>query len=206
MDAEGRKRERRGWGIWDLSRWRQLGRGRWLIRVQGAAGAAGCVRVVCAFPFWGGFADGRGKRRQGDKKNKGRFWRAKSSLFGRESVAAFLVGDLGCARRDQGSADFRLDAAVAPPTRPFRFETGVAHFQGCHFQACRQSVTLVARCSSLAAHRLCRACLGQPRLAAPCGISCSLRPSPARAWCYPDRAGRGPAGKGPSSVASYVPR
>lgn len=48
-----------GWGNRDLSRWRQLGRGRWLIR--GARGRVrGCVGVVCAFPFWGrlGSADG----------------------------------------------------------------------------------------------------------------------------------------------------
>lgn len=88
--------------------------------------------------FGVGLLMGERKRRQGDKKNKGRFWRAKASLFGRESVAAFLVGDLGCAHRDQGGADFRLDAAVAPPTAPFRFETGVAHTR--HFQVCRQSV------------------------------------------------------------------
>lgn len=56
-----------GWGKRDLSRWRQLGRGRWLIR--GARGLRGCV--VCAFPFWGGFADGEGKnRRQSDEKRR----------------------------------------------------------------------------------------------------------------------------------------
>lgn len=59
------------------------------------------------------------------------FWRAKVSLFGRERVAAFLVGDLECANRDQDGADFRLDAALprrddlsvsrnVSPTRHFR--------------------------------------------------------------------------------------
>lgn len=48
-------------------------------------------------------------------KNKGCFWRAKASLFGRERVAAFLVGDLGCANRDEDGAEFRLDAAVPRP-------------------------------------------------------------------------------------------
>lgn len=57
-------------------------------------------------------------------KNKGRFWRAKASLFGRESVAAFLVGDLGCAYRDRDSADFRLDAA-RPTQNTFPFREGV---------------------------------------------------------------------------------
>lgn len=80
------------------------GPGAWLLR--------GCG--LC-FPVLG--SDGPSERKKGGRatKNKGRFWRAKASLFGRESVAAFLVGDLGCAYRDLDSADFRLDAALPRP-------------------------------------------------------------------------------------------
>lgn len=80
--------------------------------------------VVCAFPFWGGFADGEGKGKK-MMKNKGRFWRAKASLFGRESVAAFLVGDLGCALQGSQTAPIFHWLQPAPPSTPFRFETRV---------------------------------------------------------------------------------
>lgn len=48
-------------------------------------------------------------------KNKGRFWRAKASLFGRESVAAFLVGDLGCAYRDHRQRRFSIGCSLPRP-------------------------------------------------------------------------------------------
>lgn len=70
-------------------------------------------------------------------KNKGRFWRAKASLFGRESVAAFLVGDLGCAYRDRDSADFRLDAACpAQHTIPFREGVVVVRLSSLSLPSC----------------------------------------------------------------------
>lgn len=116
--------------------------------------------LVCAFPFWVrlGFAVLKKKKKgrvecDGKKKTKGGFWRAKASLFGRESVAAFLVGDLGCAYRDQDRADFRLDAAAprppdlsvssrtSPPSQPLCLSCSPCLLVSRHCLLCSRLVT-----------------------------------------------------------------
>lgn len=146
-------------------------------------------------------------------KNKGRFWRAKASLFGRESVAAFLVGDLGCAYRDQTAPIFDW-MQPAPPSTPFRFETGpwwwlsVRFVQLCRFHAScpklsagtpksllvRYSLLVIRHSSLVTSPGNCHD--WQPPEAFPC----SLFPKPIHPflsyWCGPCRADGGTCRRG----------
>lgn len=122
-------------------------------RVRGCVGGVG----LC-FPVLGqvGFADGLpGKKgRQSDEKNKGCFGRAKASLFGRESVAAFLVGDLGCHTGIRTAPIFDwMQQCSARETFPFRDRSLIIPIpKVCHFQLVSRHYlveSLVTRHSSL---------------------------------------------------------
>lgn len=148
-------------------------------------------------------------------KNKGRFWRAKASLFGRESVAAFLVGDLGCALQGSQTAPIFHWLQPAPPSTPFRFETRVCP-ACCRFhkqlsqsskvvQTCQQPPSkslLVTRHSSLVTRHSSPGIVttGNPlrHFLAPCSPRHTGHISFLLVWSMP--SGRGPAGEGPTLI------
>lgn len=127
-------------------------------------------------------------------ENKGCFWRAKVSLFGRESVAAFLVGDLGCAYRDHDSADFRLDAA---PPHPRHLSVSRRVLSDLSLPTCQPAAPSCCVSAVVTRHfpwdgHNCKTS---------CGISHSLLPGPANLMLVCSMPGRrGPADKGPTLI------